>query len=130
MSLSEEKMKILKLLEEKKISAEEAAELLEALEESEEKEEEIAQPKTFREGKSLKIRVSDSNTGKVRVNLTIPLRLARFARTMVPAFEKMNLERKGIDIEEIINAIDSGITGKILEVDDELNAQHIEIWIE
>ncbi len=130
MSLSEEKMRILKLLEEKKISAEEAAELLEALEETEEVGRESREPEVAERGRALKIKVTDKGTGKLRVNVAIPLRLAKFARMLVPSFEKYDIDTHGIDIEGILEAIDSGIVGKILEVDDEANNQHVEIWIE
>lgn len=134
MGLSEEKMKILKMLEEGKINSEDAAKLIEALEKSESTErggqEETETAKSLETGTSLKIKVTNMDTGKVKVNLTIPMKLAHFAKTLVPSSEKFKLEQHGINLDELFSTLGTGKIGKILEVEDEIDRQRIEIWIE
>ena len=134
MGLSEEKMKILKMLEEGKISSEDAAKLIEALEKSESREQgeekKAETEKSLDTGTSLKIKVTDIDTGKVKVNLTIPMKLAHFAKNLVPSSEKYKLEQHGINLDELFSTLGTGKIGKILEVEDEIDRQRVEIWIE
>lgn len=134
MGLSEEKIKILKMLEEGKINAEDAAKLIEALENSENEEKDTgfaaAGANAVKAGTSLIIKVTDISTGKVKVNLTIPIRLAHFAKMLVPASEKFRLERHGVNLDELFDTLGAGKIGKILEVEDETDGQRIEIRIE
>jgi len=134
MGLSEEKLKILKMLEEGKITSEDAAKLIEALEKSEGKEQgggnTAETEKSLETGTSLKIKVTDMDTGKVKVNLNIPMRLARFAKTLVPSSEKVKLERHGINLDDLFGTLGAGKIGKILEVEDEIDRQRVEIWVE
>ena len=134
MGLSEEKLKILKMLEEGKITAEDAAKLIDALEKSESREQServtTETENNLETGTSLKIKVTDMDTGKVKVNLNIPMRLARFAKTLVPSSEKFKLERHGINLDDLFSTLGAGKTGKILEVEDEVDRQRVEIWVE
>ena len=134
MGLSEEKIKILKMLEEGKITAEDAAKLIEALEKSEKREQSggntVETEKNLERGTSLKIKVTDMDTEKVKVNLNIPIKLARFAKTLVPSSEKFNLERHGINLDDLFNTLGSGKIGKILDVEDEVDRHRVEIWVE
>ena len=70
MATSEERMQILRMLSEGKVSAEDAAQLLQALEAG-------SRPKSadHPEPKWLKVRVTDLTTGQHKVNLTIPIGL-------------------------------------------------------
>lgn len=124
---SEEKMKVLKMIEEGKISAEEGAKILEAIEEGGMDTEQIPLPK---EGRILKIKVSDRYSGAVKINLSLPLGIARFIKSFIPPAERAKLEDRGIDMEAILANLDSGTVGKLVEVEDENDNQRIEIWIE
>jgi hypothetical protein len=124
--ISQEKMKILEMIENKKVNAEQAAKLLEALEQGEA---ESPEPSS-RQGRSLKIKVSDKQTGAVKVNVGLPIGIARFFKDLIPAAERARMESQGIDLDLIFASLNSGSTGKLLDVEDEEQGQVIEIWIE
>ena len=127
---TEERLRVLKMLQEGKITAGEAAQILEALEET------PAPPpqKTAaaidlpgRPGKWFRVRVTDTNNGKTRVNVRLPL-------NMVSAGVKMGMrfspEVEGLDINELMTFINSGETGQIVDVVDEDDGEHVEVFIE
>ena len=128
MATAEERMRVLKLIEDGKISADEGARLLAALEKG------GKQARSYRkkvdsrsgeEGRWLRLRVSDTKSGKTRVNMTIPLGLVNMGLAVGARFVPDVAE---LDVESIRNALRSGLHGKILEIhdDDEL----VEIYVE
>ena len=119
-----EQMKILQMLQAGTIKAEEAAELLDALAgERQAVQEEEA-------GKVLKIRVSDEQSGAVKVNVGVPLGFARFLKNLIPATERSRMEKQGVDLDALFANLDSGVKGKLAEVEDVQEGHLIEIWIE
>jgi hypothetical protein len=119
-----EQMKILQMLQEGTIKVEEAAKLLEALEEGD-KERTSSEP-----GKVLKIKVSDKYSGAVKVNMGLPLGFARFLKDLIPATERARIESQGVDLDAVFANLDSGIKGKLVDVEDVRDGHMIEIWIE
>lgn len=123
-SFKEEKLQILKMIEEGKITHEEGLELLNAIEE---KDKEFNTPNT----KWLKIRVYDPYD-KTKVNVNIPIALVdvglKFATKFSPELKNSNLE--DIDLEEVIQIIKSGAQGKIVDVTNEKNGEKVEIFVE
>jgi hypothetical protein len=119
----EERKRILKMLEEGKINAKEAEELLESIESKKEK---TLKPKT--RGKKLKIQV-DSEDGD-KVNISIPLSLARIMSSFIPKSQGNSLKEKGIDIETILNHIDEleDIDEDIVNI--EAEGEKVRIYIE
>ena len=125
--INEERMRILQMIQEGKITAEEGAKLLEAMEETDKEPEQISLP---REGKSLKVKITEINSGSVKVNLSLPLGIARFVKNFIPPAERMKLEDRGIDLDSVFANLDLGTLGKLIEVEDEQEGHKIEIWIE
>jgi hypothetical protein len=119
-----EQMKILQMLQEGTIKVEEAAKLLEALEEGD-KERTPAEA-----GKVLKIKVSDKYSGAVKVNMGLPLGFARFLKDLIPASERARIESQGVDLDAVFANLDSGVKGKLVDVEDVQDGHMIEIWIE
>jgi hypothetical protein len=119
-----EQMKILQMLQEGTIKVEEAAKLLEALEEGD-KERTSSEP-----GKVLKIKVSDKYSGAVKVNMGLPLGFARFLKDLIPASERARIESQGVDLDAVFANLDSGVKGKLVDVEDVQDGHMIEIWIE
>jgi hypothetical protein len=122
--ISPEKMKVLQMLEDGKINTEEAAKLLEALEDGQE-----GSPAS-EAGKVLKIKVSDKHTGSVKVNIGVPLGFARFLKDLIPASERARIENQGVDLDAVFANLDSGVKGKLVDVEDVKDGHLIEIWIE
>lgn len=110
-TLREERLQILKMLEEGKVTSEEAARLLEALETGA-----LRPDSPGRKNRFLRVRVFEG--GKNKVNVNLPLELARVALRFVPK-DALNVQGGTIDLDEIVQAIEEGAQGKIVEVDDD-----------
>jgi len=128
--MKEEIKKVLEMLEEKKITSEEAAELLEALRDT--KEEEEITPLSTKKKRFLKIRVTKGE--KPQVNVTIPFSLVNWGLNLASKLgnNAVNIEGKAIpiDMDELNKAMnDPEFTGKIVDVEDEEEGKHIEIEI-
>jgi hypothetical protein len=124
MSTTEERMRILKMVADKQITAEEGARLLEALRGA------AREPGPQQEpGKArwLRIRVTDRASGKPKINVNIPVSLVDVGLKMGARFAP---EMGGMDISAIQAAIKEGMQGRILEVDDETENERVEIFVE
>lgn len=125
----EERMRILSLLEEGKVSAAEAARLLEAM---------APAPGTpvapAARGGKVHLRVTDTATGATRLRLTLPAALARIGARLAAATEVSDeLTAAGIsaaDLKRVREAIDSGTAGTVLELDDGTAGYRVEVRIE
>ncbi len=121
----EERMKILKMLEEGKIKAEEAARLLEAVAEG------AAEPAagTARgRGKTLHIRVFRGGSERPNVNVNVPLSLAKWALKFVPEHAKARVGEKEVDLDELGTLLDEGV-GELVTVEDEDKNERVVISI-
>jgi hypothetical protein len=122
--ISEERMKILEMVEEGKLSTSEAMELLDALDEDIE-----ITPKTGAKWLKIRVKTMDDNP---KVNVNIPLSLVdvglKLAKKFDPKLEKSGLDQ--IDLDEIIEAVKNGAEGKIVDVEDEENQTRIKIYVE
>lgn len=127
--MKEEIKKVLEMLEEKKISNDEATELLGALNESKKAEQNIPSDKRKR---FLKIRVTKKD--KPQVNVTLPFGLINWGLNIASKMSKNSLDVGGenipIDMEELNKAMnDPEFIGKIVDVIEEEEGKHVEIEI-
>jgi hypothetical protein len=123
MATTEERMKILKMVEEGKITAEEAARLLTALARSDRR-----RPTTgLEEARWLRVSVTEMETGKQSVNITLPMSLVNVGLRMGARFVP---DLDGVQMEEIAQAVREGATGKIIDIDDLDEGQHVEVYLE
>ncbi len=122
MTLSEERIQILKMVRNGQVTAEEAAQLLEALNTPQEKRE---PPSPIREPHRLRIKVSNLETGEHKVNINLPWNLVNVGMHMGARFTP-----KEINLEDILQALRSGTEGKILHVDNEEDNERVEIFVE
>lgn len=126
MATTEERMQILKMIEEGKISASEGAELLRALDQDNSAKENeplkgASTPKWFR------VRITDTTTGKNKVNVNIPMSLVNVGMKMGARFAP---EIEGMDFNEITDLIRSGAQGKVMDVVDGEEGERVEIFVE
>jgi hypothetical protein len=126
MASSEERMKILKMIEEGKLSAEEGTKLLAALSEKRgpTSPRTPGMPGTPR---WLRIRVTDIRSGRSKASVQIPLALVDAGMKIGAHFAP---EVEGVDMMNVMDAIRSGVTGKIIDVTDEEDGEHVEIYVE
>lgn len=116
--MSEERMRILKMLEEGKISADDAAKLLAAVE-SGPKSKGAAGGAPGSARKVLHVEIQGDGEEKPRVNVNVPLELIRVAMSLIPKDARAKMEAKGIDLDNITQMIEDGVEGKIVEVEHE-----------
>mgnify|MGYP003417278422 CR=1 FL=1 len=125
MASSEERMKILKMIEEGKLSAEEGTKLLAAL--SEKRPPTPPRPPGMGGARWLRIRVTDVRTGRSKASVQIPLALVDAGMKIGAHFAP---EVEGVDMSNVMEAVRSGMTGKIIDVTDEEDGEHVEIYVE
>jgi len=126
MANSEERMKILKLIEEGKISADEGSKLLAALSDTRRS----STPRTSGAtggARTLRVRVTDTRTGRSKASVQIPLALVDAGMKIGAHFAP---EVEGVDMANVMEALRMGVTGKIIDVVDDEDGEHVEIFVE
>ena len=118
-----ERLQILKMVSEGQVSASGATKLLAALDQAQGGEP-TAKTKPAR---WFRVRVTDLATGKRKVNINIPMSLVNVGMKMGARFAP-NVDEE--DMGAIRQAIKEGSQGKILDVEDEEDGEHVEIFIE
>lgn len=130
MATSEERMRILKLIQEGKITAEEGAKLLSALSSSAGKPKKTRTAVTGSTGKQarwFRVRVTDMSSGKTKTSVNIPLGLMEWGLQIGAQYAP---DLGGLDTEQLMEMLQSGAMGKIVDVIDEEDGEHVEIFIE
>lgn len=126
MATTEERLQILKMIEQGKITAAEGAELLRALEQSD-KSQKSEPLKGSSPARWFRVRVTDTSTGRHKVNVNIPMGLVNVGIKMGAKFVP-NIEDERY--QDIMAAIRSGRQGKIIDVSDEEGGERVEIFVE
>ena len=123
--MKEEIKRILKMVEDKKIDLDKASDLIEAINKS-------TNPKQLSASgnidKMLKVKVLSAEKDTVNVNIPV-----KFLKAIGNAVNNIKIpgvsEEEGIDIKMIMEAIDSGLEGKIVDAKSS-NGDTVEISIE
>jgi hypothetical protein len=126
MAGAEERIRVLEMIRNGQITAEEGARLLEALRAE-------GSPKPERDGPydrekgptQLHIRVTDLKTGRQKIDMRMPWSLVSVGIDMGARFA-----RKEIETRDFIEAIQGGAKGKIIDVVDEEDSERVEIFAE
>ena len=75
----------------------------------------------------LRIRVTDVRTGRSKASVQIPLALVDAGMKIGAHFAP---EVEGVDMSNVMDSIRMGVTGKIIDVVDEEDGEHVEIFVE
>ena len=124
MATSEERMKILKMIEEGKLSPEEGTRLLVALAKDHQQTPLPISQKPGNRARWLRVRVTDAGTGKAKATVNLPIGLVDAGLNIASQYAP------DVAFDELLEAINAGATGKIIDVFDEEDGEHIEILIE
>ena len=130
MTTAEERMKILGMIQDGRITAEEGAKLLKALTASSQKPK--RQPPAARTAggaRWLRVRVTDMSSGKAKVNVNLPLKLVDAGLNIAAQFAPEDIEVAGL-MDAVNEAIEDNLIGKIVDVVDGEDGEHIEVFIE
>lgn len=116
--MNEEVLRITKMISENKITAEEGARLIQSL--NNDKSEVIIQNKVDKFNKfdklekSLKIKVTSQKDNSDKVNMSIPLKVIKAFGNSIKNIPQ--LQENGVDVGMIMEAIDSGLEGTIVDI--------------
>ena len=124
MATNEERLKILRMIDEGKITAGEGARLLATLTESRKPVRKPPLRSSAGGARWLKVRVTDMVTGKPKATVNLPLGLLDAGLNIASKYAP------DIAFNELIEAINAGAEGKVIDVYDEEDDEHVEIFIE
>jgi hypothetical protein len=131
MASTEERMRILMMIQEGKISAAEGARLIEALDDLSKPSSPSAQtsspPSTGKKPRYLRVLITDTDTGKARVNVRLPVSLINSGLRMGARFAP---EIEGLELEDLNAWMNSGEVGQIVDIFDEEDGEHVEVFLE
>jgi hypothetical protein len=149
-SNEDERLRILRLVEEGSLTAEQAIRLLndksstsasmksETVEASELEYQQAASPETGEpvtpksnglggNGRWLRVRVTDMATGRNKVIVNLPTTLVNWGMKVGARYAP---EVADLDFDELSKLIESGAGGKLVEVFDEEDGEHVEVFID
>ena len=121
--MSEDRARILQMVSEGKITAEEGVKLLNALRGSTEP----PQAARERNPRWIRVRVTDMATERARVNVNLPFSLVK-AATKLGA--RLSPGTEDLDWNELLAAIQEGASGKLVDVEDEEGGERVEVFVE
>ncbi|MDD5370173.1 MAG: hypothetical protein PHQ40_13905 [Anaerolineaceae bacterium] len=132
MATTEERLKILTMIQDGKITAEDGARLLEVLESRRTgptmgARPEGTPPSSVKGPRYMRVRVTDTATGKPRVNVRLPVSLVNAGLKMGARFSP---EVQGLNMDELNRFINSGEIGQIVDVYDDEDGEHVEVFLE
>ena len=123
MSISEERLRILKLIESGQVSAEEGGQLIEALAANQERD----RPRAPVQPRVLRVRVTDVSSRRQKINVTIPVSLVGIGLKLGA---KLARRMENANTDQIMRAIEAGSLGRIFEVQDLDEGERVEIFVE
>ncbi len=127
--MDEERIRVLNMVKDGKLTVDEATKLLEAMNATPEKDLREVHTKA----KWLRVKVTDLSTGKPKVAVNLPIVIVDWALKMGPRAASLggvDLNSMGVDLEELRSVISYGMRGKIVDVTDNDSASHVEIVVE
>ena len=125
--MSEERARILQMVSENKIDAQEAARLLSALSNASPGAESQVETSQAGKAKWFRVRVTDLETGRTKVNVNLPLSLVKVGLRVGARFSP---EVEDLDWDELMTAIQEGASGKLVEVEDMEDGEKVEVYVE
>ena len=128
--MDEERLRILRLLEEGRINAQEAADLLAALESGQEREERLGLG--GERAPRLHIRITDTETGRVKTDVVIPMGLLgrKWGKRIAGILAGRGMEGLAKATKGFQSAPGGARKGTIVDVTDDKRGERVEIVIE
>lgn len=127
MVTSEERLKVLKMIEDGTINVMDGAHLLATLSSQPTSRHPLrATPGSPKDPRTLRVRVDDS-TGKLKVNVVLPMALVNAGLNIASNFIEGISEQHYVNLLE---AVQSGQSGQILDYFDDEDGEHVQVFIE
>jgi DUF4097 and DUF4098 domain-containing protein YvlB len=124
MASSSDRIRILKMIEEGKITAEEGVRLLE---QGEGESTEQVSSSSGGMPRWLHVMVTDTHTGKVRVNVRLPVNLVNAGMKLGA---RLSTEVDNLDMNQIGEFIRNGYIGPVVDVTDDEDDEHVQVFLE
>ncbi len=121
-----DRVKILQMVADGTITADEAAKLLEALDKGERRQ----ASQRERRARVIRVRVSDLDTNTSRVNITLPLGIVRAALRRGRPHADIDVGGVSFDADELETLLNSGALGHIVDIVDEEDGERVEVIVE
>jgi hypothetical protein len=121
MTTTEERMRILKMIEDETVTPEEGAELLQALQSGARSVVPASDKRWFR------LRVTDLASGEVKFSVNIPVSLVHVGLKMGARFVP---QVEGVEVDSVMARILEGEEGKLLDAIDEDGNERFELFVE
>lgn len=126
---NDERMKVMKLVQDGKITPEEGEELISLLEGR------TAAPKSAmdiqhnsgQKARWMKVRITNMDTGKVKTNIRFPIGLVNAGMKIGSKFSP---ELQDMDLTELMDAVKEGETGLFVDVSDDDERERVEVFLE
>jgi hypothetical protein len=106
------------------VTVEEGARLLEALK-GKKHPEEPGPGSRGKEPQQLHIRVTDLETGRQKIDVRMPWSLINVGMSMGARFA-----REEVKVEDLVEAVQAGAVGKIMDVVDQEDGERVEVFVE
>lgn len=123
MASSEERLKILQMVEDGKLTAEEASKLLKVLD-KQDRQQGGAQTGPAR---WFRVRITEVDQQKPSLDINLPINMVNVGLKMGA---RLIPELEGLELQELKEALSQGVTGKIFDALDEEDGSHVEVFIE
>lgn len=130
MANREDRIRILKMIQEGRLTAAQGLQLLEVLNSPSPAKltpAETTTPPVSGRMRFLVVRVTDLTTRRVRVNIRVPVNVVTAGIKMGARFSPLV---EGLDLGEVMAYIQSGQTGLVMDVVDQKDGEHVEVFIE
>ncbi len=121
MATTEERMRILRLIENGQLTAEEGARLLGAMDDN-------ARPARQARAQWVRIRVTDMKSNRQKVNVNIPVGLIGIGLKLGARFASS--ANNSVNMDQLMEAIRQGATGKLVDMEDLEDGERVEIIVE
>lgn len=118
----EDRNQILRMVEAGNLTATQAAQLLDALEPRQNH-----AAKQRNRNRQVRVRVTDLTTPRQKVNVTVPASLIRVALRLAT---RLAPQVSGSALEDLLRAMESGATGRLLDLQDLEEGERVEIFAE
>jgi hypothetical protein len=143
MATSEERIRVLRMVEEGKLSPDEAAKLLSALTDSAKTAQSAPRAESTRgaaaglrgasRAKRLRVKVSSARGGKNKnIDIDLPVGAVRVLNTVLTrlgAQSTISAGAHGVSAQDVVNMVDSGMVGRIVDIHGD-DGEHIEVILE
>jgi hypothetical protein len=134
---TDERMTILRMIENNKITAEQGAQLLSAMGKTGEtttapaaeipQEQPAHSQAPASRGRRFRVEVTDTVSGKHKVSVNLPIGLVRWG---LRTGKKFSSDLDDIDMDELADMLEGGEDGQFIEVFDEEDGEHVRVFIE